>query len=207
MICTEIDDRATMDAMGRSLGPRSVDTLHLSQIIKAINVRKDPVRFDPFKPMDMLKIELGFSIEAAIEEGLAIRFPGILRPGEVTLPVRPGDPRLVHMSPDGANPDLIAGEEFKATYMSSRAGLLDEYGMFHEKFEHWGWQIKGYAKALEVNDYILRVVFLAGDYSKPIRPIAFTHTGKAGYLLHFEDEELDENWEFLMREGEAEGLL
>lgn len=194
MICTPIEDAELMSEIGHSTGPRTTGVLHLSDIYKILMVRLQPKRFGGDKPMDMQRVEVGLLFESMLEEALARRFAHH-RPGELI------SVEGVYMSPDGVNLTLAAGEEYKATYMSCGKGITDENGEPSEKFVHWFVQMKGYAKWLGVTRYLLRVLFLAGDYSWPIGPQF------KSWDITFTDEEIDENWTMLMNIAREEGLL
>lgn len=196
MKCDLIEDAALMEELGRSTGPRTrgEGVVHLSDIYKVLMQRLQPKRFNNDRPMDMARVQVGLLFESMLEEALHRRF-GVLRPGEVV------SDEGIYMSPDGVNPTLVAMEEYKATYMSSAKGILDENGELSDKFVHWGIQIKGYLHWLGVNDCLLRVLFLAGDYSFPIGPQF------KSWKLSYTDEEIDENWTMLVNVAVEEGLL
>jgi hypothetical protein len=198
-----IDDADLIDRLGASTGPRSRDKLHLSDIYKLLMQRLQPKRFDSSKPMDMRRVEMGLLFENMLERALMEKF-GTVRPGEIVSE----DGNNIYMSPDGVNPDLCAGEEYKCTYMSSSKGISEAvvvdgttYHIPLDKFVHWFIQMKGYAKWLCVNRFILRVLFVCGDYSYPIQPQFIS------YDITFTDAEIDANWDELMQLARAEGLL
>jgi hypothetical protein len=210
MIVTLLDeDLGLTEHLGVSSGPRTRDVLHLSDIYKVLMQRLQPKRFDASKPMDMKRVEIGLLYETMLEQGLAEKYSTV-RPGEIvgTMINAQGHAVPVYMSPDGVNPDLMAGEEYKATYMSSKDGITEDieaggviYQVPRDKFVHWFVQCKGYAKWLEVNRFILRVLFLCGDYSYPIGPQF------KSYSLEFTDEEIEDNWTMLRTVAIEEGLI
>jgi len=205
VLIREIPDPDLIDRLAKSSSPRS-EGLHLSTIIKALMRRLQPKRFGKLDPTEWTvetntRVEIGLVFENMLERGLAEKF-GTIRPGEVF------SDEGIAMSPDGLNPTDISLEEFKATYMSSRDGIFEtvemdgvEYQVWRDKFLHWKYQILGYAKWLGVRKAILRVLFLAGDYSRPIQPQF------KSYHIEFSDREVEENWETLMRVAREEELL
>lgn len=189
-----------MQRLGHSSGPRS-DGLHLSSIYKILMQRIQPARFKKDSPMDMQRVEIGLLFENMLERALAEKFSTV-RPGELF------SDEGIAMSPDGVNPTEGVLEEYKATYMSSRGGIHEEvvvdgitYHVIRDKFQHWIYQICGYCKWLGVNGCILRVLFVCGDYNRPIAPQF------KSYRLSFTDEEIERNWETLMLVAREEGLL
>jgi hypothetical protein len=203
VIITEIQDTDLQSRLGNSGSDRTRDKLHVSEIYKILMQRLQPARFNNSKPMDMRRIEIGLLFENMLERALAEKFATV-RPGELVS----GDGTDVYMSPDGVNPALLAGEEYKATYMSSRGGLYENVivdGQYvqqiQDKFYHWVVQMLAYAKWLDVNDFILRVLFVCGDYSRPITPEF------KSYRFKFTEQEKDENWAMLIQIAREEGLL
>jgi hypothetical protein len=194
VIFTEIQDDDLIAQIGQSSGSRTRGVLHLSDIYKSLNQTLDPKRFDASKPMSLPHLEVGLLFESMLEEALARKY-GTVRPGEVV------SDEGVWMSPDGVNPEAEAVEEFKATFMSSRDGILDVFGIPHVKFQHWFWQIKAYCRALGVRKAILTVFFICGDYTRPFTP------QMKRYAMEFSDAEIEENWQLLMRHAREAGLL
>lgn len=197
MILTAIEDPGLTRMMGyhdqsgtRTTGPGAV---HLSDLIKILMRSLQPVRFGtgPFVMND--RVEIGILFEGMLEEALVRKYATV-RPAEIILDG-------VFMSPDGVNPNELAVEEYKSTYMSCSKGLVDEYGAPLAKFIHWFFQMMGYCKGLDVLRAILRVLYLAGDYSRPIGPRF------QSYLIEFTQVEVDENWQMLLNVGREAGLL
>lgn len=190
-----IEDPDLVARMGYAAdSARTRDVLHLSDIYKRLMVRLQPKRFTGAPFENNPRVETGILFESILEEALARKFSTV-RPGELV------SPEGVYMSPDGVNPELGAMEEYKATYMSSRDGIVDEYGMPRQKYLHWFFQILGYAKWLDTRVAMLRVLYLAGDYSKPITPQF------RSYRINMTDEDVDQNWAMLMQVAREEGLL
>jgi hypothetical protein len=196
MTFREMEDDGVLAMMGQSSGPRTRDRLHVSDIYKSINQELDPKRFNDDDGPNMEKMEVGLLFESILEEALARKY-GTLRPGEI-------ENDGVLMSPDGFNPDAEALEEFKATWMSCRYGIVDElFGMPLQKFQHWFWQIKAYCLALGLHRAILTVLFVNGDYDRKTG----SNPQLKRYEMTFTDEELEENWQMLLRHAREKGML
>lgn len=203
MILEEFNDVGLVDLQGFSPESQAARSkgLHLSTIISKLRDRliagtarrasldSSAVLVSPF-------IEAGILWEPVLEEGLRRKY-ATFRPEEII------SPEGIAMSPDGFNPERVCGEEYKWTWKSCRGGLVDEYGMPRDKFLPWFWQIEAYAKWMGVQEFILRVFFVNGDYSR----------GPGGgpqfksYLLTFSDGELEENWRMIVNVAREEGLL
>lgn len=198
-----IDDPAFIASLGdsslRSTGsPRTRGVLHLSDIYSDILEKLYPAKYDRSKPMDMVRIETGLVFENVLEQGLAEKFATV-RPGEII------SDEGIYMSPDGVNPTLCAGEEYKATWKSCRNGLTDADGDPLPGFIGWFIQMKGYAKWLMVRRYLLRVLFVNGDYvyvpDAGLRPLFKT------WDIEFTEDEIEENWTTLINHGLDMGVL
>lgn len=202
MIIEPVDDPDLLSRIGQSAsaGIRTEGVLHLSDIYKSLMIRLQPARFgNPIDDDARRRMEVGIIFENILEKALADKYV-VMRPGELV------SPEGVYMSPDGVNPYYNAGEEYKATWMSCRVPdgqslYVDELGHPNDKCCYWFWQMMGYAKWLGTLDYLLRVLYINGDYSRPYTPQFLTH------LIHFTQEEVDGNWEFLMSHAREEGLL
>lgn len=191
-----VDDPDLIARLGQSgsHGSRS-EGLHVSEIYKRLMTRIEPQKYG--KPIDdeaRRRMEIGIVFENVLEQGLAEKY-GVARVGELV------SPEGIILSPDGVNPELIAGEEYKATFKTCRHGITDENGQPLPAFVVWFIQMKAYAKWLELLDWLLRVLFICGDYSRPISPQFHT------YKVCFTQDEVDENWEMLLNVARQEGLL
>lgn len=201
----KVDDPELIERLGQSEGPRTRDKLHLSDIYGDLMRQVQPARFDKRDregkkiPMDMVKVETGLVMENMLERGLRDKFATV-RPGEIV------SDEGVYMSPDGVNPTDICGEEYKCTWMSTRnktgtTPYTDEYGMPNPKYLHWFLQMRGYAKWLQTDTFLLRVLHINGDYTHPYQPEFLTHR------IRFTETEIDENWSMLMRHARNRGML
>lgn len=191
-----VDDPDLIARLGQSgtFGTRS-EGLHVSEIYKRLMMHIEPKTYG--KPIDdeaKRRMEVGILFENVLERALAEKY-GTARVGEVV------SPEGIILSPDGVNPTLVAGEEYKATFKSCRHGIVDELGMPLPGFIVWFVQMKAYAKWLELLDWLLRVLFICGDYSRPIRPQFHS------YRIRFTQNEVDENWTMLINLAHEEGML
>ena len=205
MNVTLVDDPELVAMLGYpKTQERTLQVVHQSDIIKRLMQRLQPKRFGGEFKMDP-RVEMGILFENMLEQALVQKY-ATLRPGEIV------SDEGVYMSPDGINPLLDAGEEYKATFMSCRPDkdapsddpkyvVLDEVGMPRLKFIHWFFQMKGYAKWLQVERFLLRVLFVCGDYMRPITPCFKT------FDIRFTQEEIDENWAMLMVFARSEKIL
>lgn len=206
-----IDDPGLIAMMGypsdqfRTTGAGIV---HQSDIIKRLMQREQPKRFGkpgtPFAHGNP-RVEIGILFESILEEALRRKFATV-RPAEIV------SPEGVFMSPDGVNPALMCGEEYKATFMSSREGITDRYDRPLRKFEHWFFQVMGYAKWLEVLDWLFRVLFVNGNYNKSGKLEDGSVDPDAGpvfktFKVRFTQDEVDENWQLLINVAKEEGML
>ncbi len=161
--------------------------LHVSTIIKSLCSDLDPKRFSG-GPMDMKRINMGFTFERVLETAFQARRDNIFRPGEITLDG-------VAMSPDGIDPDGWWLEEFKATWMSEFDAPESP------KYRHWFWQMEAYCLALGASHARLRTLFVNGDYRSGYQPTYRV------WEIEFTDEDLQENWKMLMSHARQKGLL
>jgi hypothetical protein len=119
--------------------------------------------------------------------------------------VRPPQIRLdgIWMSPDGLShvedlgslsigPDPqgevpVVVEEYKTTWQSTKRSPSDNF--------KYMMQVKAYCKAIGTNVAVMRIFYVMGDYkgSGPICRVA---------RIKFTDEELDQNWDMLLKEKE-----
>jgi hypothetical protein len=145
-----------------------------------------------------------------LERALAEKF-ATQRPGEIF------SDEGIAMSPDGVNPTEHAGEEFKSTYMSCGKGISETVIVNGrpveaplDKFYHWFVQMMGYAKWLYVTTFILRVLFIRGDYKYTKDADGRTSPNEPlfkNYRIEFTQAELDANWAMLMQVAREEGII
>jgi hypothetical protein len=108
----------------------------------------------------------------------------------------------VHGTPDGLDPDpaepgwvLVNAaeaclESYKATWRSSRG--TDELSVFADKFWTWHMQEKAYAKMAGLNSCRWIVLWVCGDYRRPIGPQALE------CRVTWTQAEIDDNWDAMM---------
>lgn len=88
---------------------------------------------------------------------------------------------------------VLVVHEIKATYKSTKTvGDLSTQWM-------WLAQIKNYCRAKGTKHAMLHVLFICGDYSRPIKPMLKC------WKIEFTQEELDANWELMTEYKEAYG--
>jgi hypothetical protein len=181
-----------------SVSPRS-DGLHVSAIIRCIATEQGilkPEWAEELSLVDVREIKdpiaiLRILIGLAWEEKYIPMIPGVLdHPGEMKL-------EDIFMTHDGESIGYVLSQvtsnrlmavlchEVKATYKSTKTvGDLDTQWM-------WLAQIKAYCKALGTRFAVLHVLFLCGDYSRPIKPDLWI------WNIEFTQEEIDMNWDIL----------
>jgi hypothetical protein len=175
---------ATVADLGVSPSPPRSSGVHVSTLIKAICAQLEPERFGG--EMDWNKIELGFSVERAIERAWAERRIDVVRLGEIEKDGIAG-------SPDGLSVEAgeLVIEEIKCTWMSNRDCPEGK------KFWHWLAQIKAYCYLADTLRARLHVLFVNGDYAQHREPTY------CSWDLHFHQGELDENWMMLRNQKRA----
>lgn len=174
-------------AIPKRPGPKRSKGLHLSEVIssidKALNISGYGSKHrDPDDDPELL-FEMGFLWEEVLETALGLR--EVERPGEYVCDG-------IACSPDGiiyekrrgrdAEPRPVI-EEYKCTWKSCRGGVQAIQ-------DNWRWmtQIKAYCFVVGAVKARLRVLYVNGDYSRPMRP------AYQAYELRFSPEELLETW-------------
>lgn len=216
MNIVEIEDDDLQSRLGQSGSDRSRDKVHISDVYKILMKRLQPERFDTGKPMDMSRVEVGLLFENMLERAMAEKFATI-RPGEIVSE----DGTDIYMSPDGVNPSEMAGEEYKATFLSCRNGVSETVVVDGEscdvpldKFVHWFIQMKAYSRWLDLRTFFLRVLFLNGNYNRSgiLKGTKDTPDPESGptfksYKITFTDKEVYDNWAMLIDVAREEGLV
>lgn len=214
MNVTEIQDADLQSRLGHSTGDRTTDKVHVSDIYKLLMKRLQPERFDTGKPMDMSRVEVGLLFENMLEKSMAEKFATV-RPGEIVSE----DGTEIYMSPDGINPTEMAGEEYKATFLSCRHGVSETVIVNGEssevpldKFVHWFIQMKAYSRWINLRTFFLRVLFLNGNYNRSGLLKSGLPDPDAGptfksYKITFTDKEVYDNWDMLIAIAREEGLI
>ena len=168
--------------------------LHMSTLYNDFYQALEPGRYVRGASLDMKRIELGFSLEEMLEEGLKRRMAS--RPGEFRT--KEG----IAFSPDLLifNGGVRLGE-IKLTWMSSRA-VPREAGVttFPRKFDKWFTQMQAYCKHLETSSARLYAFFVNGDY-RTMTPELLA------WDIEFTPDELRTTWAQLLNYGRQKGLL
>ena len=99
---------------------------------------------------------------------------------------------IITQSPNPLKPkiDLLI-HEVKCTYKS--INTVGEFSTQKELTKNWLWlaQLKNYCKAKRTRYAKLHVMFVCGDYKRPIIPIP------KNFNFEFTQQELDDNWSFI----------
>lgn len=165
--------------------PRSPGT-HLSAIIQDYGIKLGYM--EPFENDDenvrQSRFTLGFVWENFVSTQMrdtAIMYSNgtIFRPPELTVDG-------IHMSPDAFDITLPGLREYKCTSKSMGREIEST------KFWNWWTQIKAYCYGMQVNDAILQVMFLQGNYKDR------SGAHQRAWHAEFSDFELEENWRELM---------
>lgn len=137
-------------------------------------------RTDPIPPQDkeVLLFSLGFGLEK------------VMLPDDYKSKSK--QVNGVYYTPDLAIEDELT--EIKTTRMKYTAGTV-------KVPETWLQQCKAYCFCEKCNEMSLAILHITGDYKPPFPLIA-------GYTLHFSDEELSENWNYILdRRGSLERAI
>ena len=175
----------TIADLGVAPGPAREAGVHVSTVIKQLCRALDPARFSG-EITDWTRIEVGFTVEAWIEQAWQARRAHTFRPGAISKDGIIGSPDAVTFDGD----DLIV-DEIKCTWMSSK-GCPDE-----KKFWHWLVQIKAYCHLLDTTRARLHAIFMNGDYKDHREPQYLS------WDLQFHDGEIAENWAMLVNQATA----
>lgn len=167
-------------------GVERSEGLHLTDIISDLGVELGYFkRESEEKPWIMF--EMGFNWEVALAQAWAGRNP-TWRPEEVNL-------NGISGSPDGLCVDDkgLFVEEYKCTWSSANKSMD----------ERWYWLTQGmaYCYMVGTDRCIWEVLYVCGDYSRPIKPL-YRRTE-----VTFTQRELRENWQMIIRHAEYKGLL
>ncbi|MGH7181726.1 MAG: hypothetical protein ACREJN_07100 [Nitrospiraceae bacterium] len=180
--------------------PRA-EGVHVSGIIRCIAIESGILKNEWAEELDLLEINpttrfddpvvtLRICIGLAFEEWYIPQLTGVLdHPGEMAL-------AGIYMNHDGEElsaffmgyegPILVV-HEVKTTYKSTNTVGLDPVTALQKE---WMWlaQLKSYCKAAGTRFARLHVLFICGDYRKPIQPQMHI------FDIEFTQEELDDNW-------------
>lgn len=180
--------------------PRSEGT-HVSSIIRCIAIEDGILTADEEEelslvsnirkitdPVALLRINIGLAWEQYYIPNL---LPTVVdHPGEMCCNgiymTHDGEDVSTVLTPRGPRAVIVV-HEIKATYKSTRTvGDLTTKGS-------WMWmaQVKSYCKGLNTLHACLHVLFLCGDYMRPIRPIP------KRWNIEFTPEEIESNWQLI----------
>lgn len=177
-------------------GPPRSKGLHMSDIYGAYYAKMDKRFRDPGDGPPREKMEEGLAFEEILEPVLAARLLG-KRPKEQKCYVTiKGKHYVVYYSPDFilfVNGESVLGE-FKYTRYSSKGAPRGR------KFAKWISQIKLYCYHLNINVAHLYVMFINDDYKPPTAKLR-------AWELRFSDNELQEEWDIMIRFAKEEGLF
>ena len=174
--------------------PRSKG-VHASGIIRNIAIEmgilKEQEEFNLYDKSEItdelaiLRMSIGLAWEAHYINNVLYHEGVVKHPGEMQL-------SDIGMNPDGESVETVKGKtvlvihEVKATYKSTRTvGDVTNQWMYLT-------QLKCYCKAAKTRWGKLHVLFLCGDYSYPIRPVA------RAWVIEFTQKELDSNWDLMV---------
>jgi len=133
---------------------------------------------EEFDDVSRGRMELGFLFEdmlsIALADRLAPRYPSQEFDG-------------IWISPDGVRIAEEYIEEYKVTWASSKTRPPDQ---------NWRWmaQTKAYAHVYGFKKVKFTVLWVCGDYSRPIRP----HWPPRRYMCTFSELELQQNWQMIL---------
>lgn len=174
--------------------------VHLSKIIRAMAVESKIL--DPKWAEDVSLEEVGGQNEAwwaaldpasKLRMSIGMAWEDWYVPQLGTVAYHPGEMEVegIYMTHDGESVDILwnqgglALHEVKATYKSTKTvGNLEGEWM-------WMTQLKGYCKGLNILVAYLHVLFICGDYRRPITPQLRC------WKVRFTQEEIDESWDLM----------
>jgi hypothetical protein len=186
------------DVDGNPTSNRKPGDIHLGQIIHHLYAKiegksaEKPVG-DALTSMN-IKMSIGVAFEYLLERVLSLVYPSTKL---VKLESICEDG--IWMTPDRYDVEEELVEEWKATWFSSKKAATTKELVDH--FWYWQIQIRAYCRAMKVKKAKLRVWFINGNYAPP-RPIP-----PRTFYFEFTDQDLDENWEMVLRTAKEIGLF
>ncbi len=164
---------------------RTLDRLHLTDIISDLEREVFPVTSDKQRLKNRHFAEVGFLFEDILSQ--AFRDKLGKRIGEIEY-------QGIIGTPDGIDFEGWLLEEYKCTWRSSKT----------QPHNMWRWlvQIKGYLKMLqfEMTQCKMRILYLNGNYKG-------SGPEYKEYMLSFIQEEIDNNWDMLQAHAKRKGWL
>ena len=158
-------------------------------------------------PIAIARICMGLAWE---EFYIASQLPEVSdHPGEMLLDgvyMTPDGDELTQVIVDARLRYALKMHEIKCTYKSIKTVMGKEWQRWENVpfntdidpigplTNQWMWmaQTKGYAKAAGTTLADLHVLYVCGDYSYPIRPLAYR------YAIEFTQAEIDHNWDLMI---------
>lgn len=185
--------------------PRA-EGVHVSGIIRCIAMETGILKNEWCEELDLLELNpstrfddpivtLRICLGLAFEEWYIPQLPDVVdHPGEMQ---RAG----IYMNHDGEEVStffmgvykdgmILIVHEVKTTYKSTNTVGIDPLTAL---LKEWMWlsQLKSYCKGAGTLFARLHVLFICGDYSRPISPMMFI------YDIEFTQQEVDDNWALL----------
>lgn len=237
MIITEIDDPELLERLGQSEAPRSeglhLSSIYkvLMKRLQPKRFDKRDAAGNPL-PFDKARIEIGLLFENVLEVALREKFATV-RPGEIFsdegIAMTPDGVNPTECAGEEYKSTALSCRSGIYEVVEVEG---ERYQIAHDKFIHFFIQMKGYAKWLGVTKFILTILFIYGDYkyhaqsdcwgSGPCKHTPEGYTGKVPvcgggsypcgpvfkrYVIDFTQQEIDDNWDSLIRVAKEEGLL
>ncbi len=237
MIVREIEDADLLDRLAADGPPRSegVHLSDIYKIVmrrlQPDRFDKRDMQGNPL-PFDKRRTGVGLLFETMLERGLAEKFATV-RPGEIFsdegIAMTPDGVNPTELAGEEYKSTALSCRE--GIYETVDVGG-QKLQIPRRKFVHYFIQMKGYAKWLGVTRFILTILFIYGDYKwhkvpdcygdGPCKHVPEGYTGKQPhcgggeypcgpvfkrYAILFTQQEIDDNWDELMKVAREEGLI
>jgi hypothetical protein len=168
------------------------DGVHLGRIITDLNNTIFPKQVYPDwdsqtpeqQAETILQWETGFLWEDAFSRAFAERVAP--RPCELCVDG-------IYCNPDGVDVEHGIVHEYKATWGSMSKGIDSRW--------RWMTQVKGYCHAFGFTKAIFHVLWICGDYSRPIKP------QYKSYAVDFGKNEVSETWAMVLSHARRKGWV
>lgn len=155
---------------------------HLSEVVSRIVNQIEPDRY-PAGEIDPALAQQGFVWEDVLSEVFARQF-GSARQLE-------GEKDGILMTMDGFRMPERRVQEFKFSKMSAANPITSR------KFQPWMIRTAGYCKLMGVEEAEIVVLFVNGSYE--LGGGRFGATVPKGWVVRFSKQEIEENWEWILR--------
>jgi hypothetical protein len=169
-------------------GPPRSEGLHVSTIIQSMLRDMDAKKYgsDQDKAKQALFWQWGFAFERVMERAFAENRIDVLRPGELEMDG-------VYLTPDGVSLDDGANDEIKVTWRSPKGFPYDQ------KWWNYITQFKAYCRVLGTNTVRVRKLYAVGDMGRL--------PSHEAWELTFTNDEIEKNWQLLLRHAKQKGML